>query len=83
MVRIMWVSTKYLRKRIAQHQNSEGAKYTKLFQPVSLVYFEKYEKIQDAFKREKQIQRWSKAKKEALINGDIEELKRLAKSRKY
>ena len=48
---------------------------------LTLVFYEKFDKIQDAFKREKQIQKWSRAKKEALINGDVEELKRLAKSR--
>ena len=74
-------STKYLEKRIARHQKGEGAKYTKLYPPVTQIYFEKYDRIQEAFKREKQIQKWSRAKKEALINGDVEELKRLAKSR--
>jgi putative endonuclease len=40
------------------------------------VYFEEFERIDEAFEREKQIQRWSRKKKEALIKGDIKGLKR-------
>jgi len=40
-----------------------------------LVYFEKFNRIDLAFKREKQIQKWSKVKKKALIDGNLEELK--------
>jgi len=32
--------------------------------------------------RERQVKKWSRGKKEALIRGDIGELKRLAKRRK-
>lgn len=46
--------------------------------PVKLVYFEKFERIDKAFKREKQIQGWSRKKKQALINGHLEELHHLA-----
>jgi len=42
------------------------------------VYFEEHNRIDQAFKREKQIQRWSRGKKEALIQGNEEELHRLA-----
>ncbi len=37
-----------------------------------------YPRIEDAFLREKQVQRWSAAKKEALIKRDIQRLKELA-----
>ena len=40
-----------------------------------------YQYVNDAIRREKQIKRWSRKKKEALINGDFEELMRLAKRR--
>ncbi|HNW68624.1 MAG TPA: hypothetical protein PKK66_07235, partial [Bacteroidales bacterium] len=36
---------------------------------VKLVYYEKYQRIDEVFYREKQVQGWSRAKKEALING--------------
>ncbi|PRY87393.1 hypothetical protein [Mongoliibacter ruber] len=41
------------------------------------MYFEEYDGIALAFIREKQIQNWSQAKKEALIKGDIAMLKKL------
>lgn len=71
-------STKDLDRRIEQHQNGEGANHTKQRLPVELVYFETYSRIDWAFEREKQIQGWSRSKKEALINGELEELNELA-----
>jgi predicted GIY-YIG superfamily endonuclease len=71
-------STKDLEIRLKQHQNGEGANYTKKHLPVELVYFEEYDRIDDAFYREKQVQGWSRKKKEALINGDAHALHLLA-----
>jgi len=42
------------------------------------VYYEKYSRIDEAFYREKQVQGWSRKKKEALINGNPELLPQLA-----
>ena len=72
-------STKSLEIRIAQHQAGEGANHTKKRLPVKLVYFEEYQRIDEAFYREKQVQGWSRKKKEALINGVPEELHELAR----
>ena len=74
-------STKDLERRIEQHKNGEGAEYTELNSPVKLVYYETFDRIDFAFEREKQIQKWSRAKKIALIKGDIELLKKLSKSK--
>ncbi len=71
-------STKNLKLRLEQHQKGEGANHTKKRLPVKLVYFEEFQRIDEAFYREKQIQKWSRKKKEALINGKINELKKLA-----
>jgi putative endonuclease len=46
---------------------------------VKLVYCEEYEHVADAFYREKQVQGWSRRKREALINGTPELLPALAK----
>ncbi len=62
-------STKNIEMRLAQHQNGEGANYTKKHLPVKLVYFEEFQRIDEAFIREKQIQGWSRKKKKALIDG--------------
>ncbi len=72
-------STIDLNRRIIEHSMGEGANFTKKRLPVQLVYFEEFDRIDDAFKREKQIQRWSRGKKEALIIKNAEELRRLAK----
>ena len=79
-------STTSLIKRIGEHQQADqalyrGAKFTKAHQPVELVYTEEYEDEHKARMREQQLHGWSRAKKEALIRGDIEELKRLSKSK--
>ena len=73
-------STKNLEQRLWQHKNAQGANYTKVRLPLELVYTEYYERIDEAFAREKQIQKWSRKKKEALINGDIDTLCNLSKS---
>jgi len=71
-------STNNLERRLAQHQAGEGANHTKKRLPVKLVYYEEYARVSEAFYREKQIQGWSKKKKEALINGTPELLPSLA-----
>jgi putative endonuclease len=71
-------STIDLQRRIEEHQSGNGSNFTKSRLPVTLVYFEEHNRIDQAFKREKQIQRWSRGKKEALIQGNEEDLHRLA-----
>ena len=71
-------STIDLERRIQQHQNGEGANFTRKHLPVKLVYVEEYNRIDEAFYREKQIQGWSRKKKEALINGDLNKLSDLS-----
>lgn len=63
-------STIDLEKRIIDHQTGNGSNHTKKRLPVELIYFEEYKRIGDAFYREKQIQKWSRVKKEALINSN-------------
>jgi len=71
-------STTDLSTRISQHNSGEGANYTSKRLPVKLVYKEEFQRIEDAFRREKQIQPWSKAKKEALIKRNLDLLHDLA-----
>ena len=72
-------STKYLEKRLEQHQAGEGSNYTAKRLPVELLYYEEYDRIDDAFYREKQVQGWSRKKKEALMAGNTALLPDLAK----
>ena len=71
-------STKDLQKRLIQHQNGEGANHTKKRLPVELIYCEAFPRVAEAFAREKQVQNWSRKKKEALIDGDESALHFLA-----
>jgi len=61
-------SAKDLYQRVNQHHIGFGSKYTKNRLPIELVYYEEYDRIDDAFNREKQIQGWNRKKKESLIN---------------
>ncbi len=60
-------STKNLKLRFLQHQSGKGSKYTSGRLPVQLVYSEEYDRVADAFYREKQVQGWTRRKREALI----------------
>ncbi|AXG70819.1 GIY-YIG nuclease superfamily protein [Kordia sp. SMS9] len=71
-------STKYLAKRFMQHARGEGANHTKKHLPVKLVFVEEYNRIDTAFYREKQVQGWSRKKKEALIDGKYAKLPELS-----
>ncbi len=73
-------STWNLEKRLWQHQNGEGANYTKKRLPVKLVYCEPYDRVEDAFRREKQVQGWSRRKKKVLIEGNSEKLIELSRN---
>lgn len=72
-------STIDINRRLRQHQSGTGANFTRKHLPVTLVYKERFSRIADAFRREKQVQRWTRQKKEALINSDINLLHDLAK----
>ena len=67
-------STINLNRRWLQHLNGKGANHTKKHPPLEILYYEVYPRIDHAFYREKQIQRWSRAKKEALISGRMQDL---------
>lgn len=73
-------STNNLELRLNQHENGEGYNYTRKKLPVKLVYYEEYGRIDDAFYREKQVQGWSRKKKEALINERKEDLPLLSRN---
>jgi tRNA/rRNA methyltransferase len=67
-----------LEKRLAAHQSGEIAGYTYSRRPVHLVFHEEFPSREDAFLRERQLKGWSRRKKEALVRGDWDSLKRLS-----
>jgi len=74
--------TSNIEKRFAQHQSSfYKDSYTSKRLPVELVFYAEFPFPGIAIEKEKQIKKWSKAKKEALINNRFEDLPNLAKKR--
>ncbi len=73
--------TQNLRDRVRTHNEGRGSTYTLKRRPVRLVYSETVRSEAEAIRRESQLKRWSAAKKESLIMGDIQKLKRLSKPR--
>ena len=69
--------TNDLAARVATHNAGRGAKYTAGRRPVRMVYSEEHESRSSAQRREHQLKRWTRAKKEALIAGDPALLNRL------
>jgi len=59
--------TNDLENRLNMHNKGLGAKYTRGRGPCTLVYFEKFDNKIDAQKREFQIKKLSREKKEKLI----------------
>ncbi|MGM0944238.1 MAG: GIY-YIG nuclease family protein [Bacteroidota bacterium] len=74
-------STSNLKKRIEQHQLGEGANFTRKNLPVRLVYFKLLTEMMTLSIEKKQVQKWSRAKKEALINRDFKTLKELSQGK--
>lgn len=73
--------TNDLERRVWEHDNGEILNcYTHNRRPLILEYFEKYCDVTNAIAREKQIKRWSRIKKESLINDNIEQLKLVSKN---
>jgi putative endonuclease len=73
--------TKNVETRVATHNEGRGGTYTSRRRPVTLAFVETHTSVESARRRERQIKRWSAAKKEALVSSDSDSLKRLAVSR--
>jgi putative endonuclease len=72
--------TNNIQKRFFEHQEGliKGS-YTHDRRPTELVHVEEFQDINDALSREKQIKKWSRKKKEALISEDFDKLITLSK----
>ena len=72
--------TNNLERRFKEHKK-KTSHYTSYNPPMEFLYKEPFQNKIDAEKREAQIKRWSRAKKLALIKGDLRRLCELSKSR--
>jgi putative endonuclease len=70
-----------LSKRVAEHETGAHKGYTFTRRPAHLVWFEHFDRITDAIAVERKIKGWSRAKKEALVRGDWDEIRFRAKRR--
>jgi putative endonuclease len=59
--------TNDLARRIIEHRTGETPEFTADYRCRKLVYYEHCTEVQDAIAREKQLKKWSRAKKVALI----------------
>ena len=65
---VMYIGvTSDLSRRIYEHKNKLVDGFTKRYNIYKLVYVEEYSDINDALAREKQLKRWVRAKKNALV----------------
>jgi len=71
--------TNNLKRRLEEHRNnkSKSAKYIRYFSSFDLVFKERYSTRKEAMQREIQLKKWSRKKKEAIIAGNLELLKKL------
>ncbi len=70
-----------LEQRVAEHNAGSRGGYTALRRPVTLVWHQEFARIDDAIASERQIKGWSRAKKEALIEGDFARIRKLSRRR--
>ena len=59
--------TSQLKKRVHDHKEGRGSVFTGKYRTKDLMYYELHECMQDAIAREKQLKRWKRAWKIALI----------------
>ncbi|MBT3374804.1 MAG: GIY-YIG nuclease family protein [Lentisphaerae bacterium] len=73
-------STTDLERRWAEHMSGKGGKTTRDDPPVEVAYAEERSTFTTARRREAQIKRWTRAKKEALVGRDQDRLRQLSRS---
>ena len=68
-----------LEKRLAEHEAGTFDGYTARRRPVSLVFHQHFERIEDAIAAERQVKGWRREKKEVLMRGEHASLPLLAR----
>lgn len=70
--------------RLSGHQQRHyPCAYTAKRLPVTLVFAQMFATRDEAFAAERQIKKWTRKKKEALIAGDFDLLSEIAKKKKF
>ncbi|MCK5218754.1 GIY-YIG nuclease family protein [bacterium] len=63
--------TQNIKQRLVLHQKGSGSAYVYSRRPFKLIYTEEYPTQRQAMQREKEIQKWKRARKLVLIRGDL------------
>lgn len=72
--------TNNLERRLSEHNSGDNrSAYTFFRRPIQLVFFAEFSDVEIAIEAEKQLKKWSKAKKEALIDNKFDLLVELSK----
>lgn len=69
-------------RRLKEHQDGSGAKFTRSFGAGKILHKETFSSKSKALKREAQIKTWTRSKKEALVAENKIRLKKLGISKK-
>ena len=73
--------TSNLEYRLLQHHSGDIAEcYTYSRRPLKLVFFQDFQDVNEAIEREKQIKGWTRRKKKALIDKNMNDLIRFSAS---
>ena len=70
-------TTGNLKNRVDCHKKGTGAAFTKKYNATILIYFEGFDDLSDAFKREKQLKNWNKDWKwnlSKVLNPELKDL---------
>jgi len=70
-------TTNGLRRCLSEHQTHETDSFTRQYNVTDLAYYERFGTVRAAVEREKQLKRWRREKKEAVIrskNADLDAL---------
>ncbi len=59
--------TNDLARRMSEHRSGEFQGFAAQYRCHKLLYYEQYRDVRDAIDREKQLKKWSRAKKRSLI----------------
>ncbi|MEM1043833.1 MAG: GIY-YIG nuclease family protein [Bacteroidota bacterium] len=75
--------TNNLQRRAVEHKSGTGSRFTSQYRVCDLLYFEEHRQATDAIAREKEIKRWRREKKLALIRTQNPDLVDLAADLNY
>jgi len=70
-----------LETRVIEHNAGTYGGYTSRRRPVELVYWQEFDRIEDAIAAERQLKGWGRKKKEAIIHGRFDLLPALSQNR--